>query len=298
MSGTVATGISAGTTTISATFGGITGSTPLTVTGATLISIDVTPANPSAPVGYKVQFKAMGNFSSGPQQDLTADVLWSSSNDPQASISNAGGSEGLASALQVGTSTIGATIAGVTGSTLLTITNSPLTSIVVAPATPSIALGTKQPFTATAHFMDGSTLDVTGQASWSSSALGVATVNNAGIASSVAAGTATVTAALGGANGSAMLTVTPATLVSIAVTPAAPSTAVGTTVNFIATGTYSDSTTQIITAQVLWNSTNSAVATISTGGGTEGVANAVASGDTTIQATLGSVTGSTTLHVN
>jgi hypothetical protein len=73
---------------------------------------------------------------------------------------------------------------------------------------------------------------------------------------------------------------------------------VGTTVNFIATGTYSDSTTQIITAQVLWNSTNSAVATISTGGGTEGVANAVASGDTTIQATLGSVTGSTALHVN
>ena len=302
LNGTIATGISAGTTTISATFNGIFGSTPLTVTGATLTSIVVTPINPTAPVGFNVQFRATGNFSSGPTQDLTEDVLWSSSDDTRASVSNAGGSEGLASALQVGTSTISATIAGQTGSTLLTISTSPLTSIEVLPAAPSIALGTTQTFTATAHFMDTTSLDVTAQVSWGSSALGVATVSNAagtkGVATSVSAGSATVTASLNGATGNATLTVTPATLLSIAITPANATDIVGAMINYTAMGTYSDNSTQNITALVTWNSTNPAVATISNGGGSQGAANAVAAGDTNIEATLNAITATTSLHIN
>jgi hypothetical protein len=302
LNGTIATGISAGTTTISATFNGIFGSTPLTVTGATLTSIVVTPINPTAPVGFKVQFRATGNFSSGPTQDLTKDVLWSSSDDATASVSNAGGSEGLASALQAGTSTISASIAGQTGSTLLTVSTSPLASIEVLPAAPSIAPGTTQAFTATARFMDTTTLDVTDQVSWGSSALGVATVSNAagskGLATSVSAGTATITASLNGATGNATLTVTPATLLSIAITPANATDIVGAMINYTAMGTYSDNSTQNITALVTWNSTNPGVATISNGGGSQGAANAVAAGDTTIEATLNSITATTPLHIN
>jgi hypothetical protein len=234
-------------------------------------------------------------------QDLTADVFWSSSDDDNASISNAGGSEGLATALQAGTSTMGATIAGVTGSTLLTITTSPLTSIQVAPATASIALGTRQAFTAMAHFMDGTQLDVTEQVSWSSSALGVATVSNAagsrGLATSVSVGMASITAALGGANGSAMLTVTPATLVSIAISPLNASTPVATPLQFTATGTYSDATTQNITTLVTWNSSDTNVAAVSSAAGSEGLATPVTTGTTTISATLNSVSSNTTLTV-
>ena len=297
----VATGIAAGTTTISATFGGITGSTQLHVTGATLTSIVVTPVNPTAPVGFNVQFRATGNFSDNTTQDLTADVFWSSTDDDNASISNAGGSEGLATALQAGTSTMAASIAGVTGSTLFTITTSPLTAIQVAPAGPSIALGTRQAFTATAQFMDGSSLDVTEQVSWSSSALGVATVSNAagsrGLATSVSVGMATITAALGGANGSSVLTVTPATLMTITISPLNASTPLATPVQYTAMGTYSDSTTQNITTLVTWNSSDMGVATISTAPGSEGVATPVATGTTTISATLNSVSSNTTLTV-
>ena len=301
LNGEIATGIAAGTTTISATFSGVTGSTPLHVTGATLTAIVVTPANPTAPVGFNVQLHATGHFSDMTTQDLTADVFWSSTDDLNASVSNAGGSEGLATALQAGTSTMAASIAGVTGSTLFTITTSQLASIQVTPAAPSIALGTRQAFTATAYFMDGTMLDVTEQVSWSSSALGVATVSNAdgsrGLATSVSVGMAAITAALGGANGSAMLTVSPATLVSITIAPLDASTPLATPLQFTATGTYSDSTTQNITTNVTWNSGDPGVAAISTASGSEGLATPVATGTTTISATLNSVTANTTLTV-
>jgi hypothetical protein len=301
LNGTTATGLSAGVTTITATVGTVTGSTPLTVTGATLTSIDVTPVNPTLAVGFTRQFRAVGNFSSGPPQDLTADVFWSSSDDAAASVSNAGGSEGLVSALQAGTSVISASIAGVTGSTTLTVSNATLSSIQIDPPNPAIAAGTTQALTANGMFSDGSTLDVTSQVSWSSTMLTVATVSNAagtrGVVTAVNTGMSTIIASLGGLSGTTTLTVSPATLVSIAITPADPSTPLSTPQQFIAMGTYSDATTQDITTLVTWNSTDLNVATISSAAGSEGLATPVAAGMTTITATSSGTTGSTSLTV-
>ena len=61
---------------------------------------------------------------------------------------------------------------------------------------------------------------------------------------------------------STVLTVTAATLQSIAVTPANPSIAKGATQQFTATGTFSDNSTQNLTAQVTWASATTTVATI------------------------------------
>jgi len=76
-----------------------------------------------------------------------------------------------------------------------------LSSITVTPANPSIALGQMQQFTATGHFRNGSRQNLTASVLWNSSAPGVATINAAGLASSVAAGSMTITATF--------LTVTP-----------------------------------------------------------------------------------------
>lgn len=303
LTGTTATGLAAGTTTITATFNGVTGTAQLNVTGATLTSIDVTPATPSASVGFNLQFRAIGHFNNNTTQDLTADVLWNSSDPNAATVSNATGSEGLASALAPGATTISASIVGVTGQTVLTVTSSPLTMIEVNPPSASIALGTAQAFTATARFMDGSSLDVTAQVSWSSSMLGVATVSNTagskGLATSVSAGgPVTITASLNGANGSAQLTVNPATLLSIAVSPAMGTVTVGATVNFTAMGSYSDGSTQDITTLVTWTSLDTNVATVDNGAGTQGVATGVAAGDTTIQAALNTISATGALHVD
>jgi hypothetical protein len=111
---------------------------------------------------------------------------------------------------------------------------------------PSIAKATTEPFTATGTYSDGSTQNLTSQATWSSSNTSVATISTAGLASAVAAtGSTTIQASLSGVNGSIVLTVTArgATLQSIAVTPKNPSIAKGTTEPFTATGAYSDGNT-------------------------------------------------------
>lgn len=83
-----------------------------------------------------------------------------------------------------------------------------LNSISVSPANPSIAIGATQQFTATGTYSDGSTQDITTQVTWSSSNTSFATVSSSGLASGIAAGNTTITAALGGVTGSTVLTVT------------------------------------------------------------------------------------------
>src|SRR5207302_8376272 len=70
------TPVAIGTTNITATSGAISGSTQVTVTAAALVSIAVTPANASIPVGTTQQFTATGNFTDGSTQDLTATAQW------------------------------------------------------------------------------------------------------------------------------------------------------------------------------------------------------------------------------
>jgi type II secretory pathway component GspD/PulD (secretin) len=82
------------------------------------------------------------------------------------------------------------------------------------------------------------------------------------------------------------LTVTSATLRSIAISPAATAVAPGGTQQFTAVGTFSDGTTQDITSDVSWTSSNTAVATIGSGTGT---ALGQAAGSTQIIATMGSI---------
>ena len=118
-------GISVGSTSIRATLNDLTGSTVLGVISADLLSIDVTPANPTMHVGVTQQFAAMGNFSDGIRRDLTRQITWSSSSDSVMTISNAPDSRGFAQAVGVGTSTISAAWNGVTGSAMATVSPGP-----------------------------------------------------------------------------------------------------------------------------------------------------------------------------
>src|SRR6185369_5392098 len=147
--------------------------------------------------------------------------------------------------------------------------------------------------TATGTYSDNSTAVITGSVTWASATTSVATISTSGLAHGVAVGTSSISATLGAVSGSTVLTVTAATLTSIAVTPANPSIIVGANQQFVATGTYSDSSTAVITGSVTWASGTTAKATISAGG----LAHGVAVGTSTISATLGAVSGSTVLTV-
>ncbi len=285
-----------GKTTISATAGNVTGSTALTVTAATLKSIDVTPANPSVAKGSSQQFTATGTYSDNSTLDLTTQVTWASSDKNVATVSNAMGSAGLASTASAGTASISATLGNVTGATTLTVTAAVLQSITVAPGMATIAKGTQQAFTATGHYSDQSTQDLTTQVTWSSSDGNVASVTN-GVATGVGVGNATIGAAKGNVSGSASLTVSAATLQSIAVAPQTATIAKGTRQQFTATGKYSDNSTQDITTQVTWSSSDGNIASVSNAMGSNGSTTGVAVGLATITAAKGMVSGSAALQV-
>ncbi len=287
--GGLATGVAKGTSQISAASAGVTGKTTLTVGTAVLASIAVTPANPSIATGSTQQFSATGTYSDGSTKNLTTQVTWASSTTAVATIA----AGGLATGLAQSTSEISATLGAVTGSTTLTVGTAVLASIVVTPANPTIAKGTTSQFTATGTYSDGSTQNLTYSATWLSSNTAVATINPRGIATGVAQGTSQVSASSAGVTGSTTLTVGPAVLVSIAVTPANPSIAKGATKQFNATGTYSDGSTLDVTSSATWISSNTGVATITAGG----LATGAAQGTSQISASSAGATGSTTLTV-
>jgi hypothetical protein len=288
--------VAVGSTTVTAFSGSISGSASLTVTPALLVSIAVTPALPAIPQGMTQQFAATGTFTDGSMQNITSTAQWSSDTPAVATISNAL-SPGLATTAAQGTANITASVGSVSGSTTLSVTAAALISLAITPSAPSIALGTTQQFTATGTFTDGSTQDLTGTAAWSSDTVSTATINSAGLASSVAIGAATVTANSGSFTASTILTVTAAVPVSITINPAAATIPVGTTQQFTATGTFTDGTVQDVTQSGQWSSTAASVATISDSTGTSGLAATLGPGTTTIGISLGGVTSTASLTV-
>ena len=221
-------------------------------------------------------------------------MTWASATTSVATINTAG----LATAVATGTSTISAMLGGITGSTVLTVTAAALMSIVVTPADPAIPEGEVQPFTATGTYSDNSTQDLTSQVTWASATTSVATIASDGLASGLAAGTTTVSATLGDVSGSTVLTVTPAVLEMIMVTPDNPAVSKGATESFMAMGMYSDNSTVDLTTQVTWGSSDTSVATISNDSGTQGLATAVGDGTSSISASLDGISGSTTITVS
>ena len=296
----LATAVALGTSQITATMGTINGSTVMTVAAPVLASIAVSPSNPSVPQGSPEQFSALGTFSDNSTSDVTSQVTWASSDQTVATISNSAGSQGLATTLKVGTTSITATSGAISASTVLTVTAS-LVSITIAPESPSVPKGETEQFTATGNLSDSTTEDLTTQVTWASSATSVATVSNAtgsnGLATAVSQGTSTITATLSGISGSTVMTVSAPVLQSIVVAPANPNVPKGETEQFHATGTFSDHSTSDISSQVNWTSSATAIATISNTTGTQGLATAVALGSSTITATLNGINGTTSINV-
>ena len=283
-------GLSAGNVSITASSGSISDSASLTVTNATLNAIDVTPTNDSIPLGLLQQFTATGFFSDSTTQDITNTVTWNSSSTNVAAITVSG----MVSARDLGNTTISAAWESVSGSTSLNVNAANLSSIAILPGNATIAQSTSQQLSAIGTFNDGGTRNLTNLVAWTSSQTTVATVGaSTARAHGLSPGIAMITATLGSVMNSVTLTVTNATIVSIAVRPFGRSIAPGTKVNFAAAGTFSDSNTQDITPDATWQSDNTAVATVST----TGTATGVATGTANIRAALNGVVGSASLSV-
>jgi uncharacterized protein YjdB len=292
-------GAAVGATTVSARFQGKTGTSPFTVTNATLISITVVPVNPVIAKGTTVQLAAQGTFSNGIVQDLTNQVTWSSGNSGIATVSTAAGTLGLVTGVGVGNTPITATLTGIAGSTTVTVSAATVSSITITPPVATIASGTTLQLRAACNLSDGTSQDCTNNATWSSNNSSIAAVNSGGILGLVKGGnlgSATISASFNGMQGTAAITVTKATLVAITVLPDV-SIAVGTTVQLTASGEFSDETTQDLTTQVSWTSDNEPVAQVSNTAPQQGLVTGLGQGSALITATLNGIHGSTNVTV-
>lgn len=302
----LATAVSAGTTTITATMAGYTGqissSATLTVTGtggsngpgnADITTITVIPGSQSvASPNQTSQFIAIGATASGATADLTSQVAWTSSSTAIATIT----SKGLATGVSQGTSTITAIYANSDGSIangtatfeVIGGTTEMFTALTILPSTQSVSASGQ-----TGNFIALATLGSTGlqedvtnssEIAWYSSIPSIVTITSGkasgnGVASGVSAGSSNITAELTNPDGSVL---TAAAAITVTLTPAPepllsltiiPSTiTVGNlqdTGQFLAVGTYSTSpTVRDLTNSVTWVSSEPDVFPVDSSNGT------------------------------
>lgn len=284
-----ATAIAAGDATVTATVQGITGQTTVSAVDLTVSQLQIIPATVQLAIGTTTRLTAIATFADQSTQDVSSQVGWLSSNTAVATVD----STGLVTGVAAGSTTLSASLLGVTASTSIQVNNTSVSALQVIPAVTTIALGTKSQLQAIATFADGSTQDVSSQVQWSSNDPFIAGVDSLGLVTGSGIGQATVTATLGAISRSATLTVTNAIATALQVIPPTASLPKGAKLQFQAIATFSDNSSQDVTNQVNWNSSDISVATIDL----NGEATAFSEGGADISANFLGVTSNTVLLV-
>jgi len=290
-------GLKTGLVRLTVSSGAISAEAQITVTAAVLQTIAITPVDGSVPQGLDLEFHASGHFSDGQNRDISDQVIWASSQEEVASISNLPGSTGRAHGKTVGESEISAQLNGVSASTQLTVSQAVVQSIDVSGASPSLPNGLTRQFSALGHFSDGQSAPITDQVNWTSSDESVAVIGADGLATAKKPGNTQIRATLGAVTGQAELLVSEALLESLTIEPADSQLPKGLTSQLTATGHYSDGSPRNLTEEVTWSSSNESAATVSNAEGRHGQARALEIGETTVKAQLGAQEATTPLTV-
>lgn len=284
-----------GSASLHVVIGGKSADAPVAVAKAPVASVSVSPSAPSVAIASTVQFTASTRDASGNALSGRT-ISWSSSNTAVATISAAGVAGGVAA----GTVTITATSEGVSGQATLTVTTTapppppPVATVTVSLGSSSVTAG--QGTQATALLKDAGGNVLTGRTiAWSSSNTAVATVNATGAVTSLAAGTAKITATSEGKSGFATLTVTAPVVPVAAVTVSLGASSLTTGQTTQATAVTKDASGNVLTGRLItWSSSNTTVATVSS----SGLVSALAGGTAQITATSESKSGSASLSVS
>lgn len=234
-----------------------------------------------------------------PSNATATTVVWTSSNTAIATVN----SDGLVTAVNVGTATITATIDGTTikDNVEVTVTEPviPVTGVVINEGSFSVEEGGTKQLTATITPANATNTNLI----WASSNTGVATVSNTGLVTAIGAGTATITATADGTSikGSVVATVTASgpgvAVTGITVTP----TEYGMFINDNTQLTCTVEPSNAANKNVTWTSSNNGIAVVSPiGDGSTCVVTSIGTpGDVIITATTvdGSFQASTNIKV-
>ncbi len=162
-----------------------------------------------------------------------------------------------------------------------------LETISISPLPSPLPMGASRKFTAIAHYRGGSQAELVSGVTWTSSDPQVLPTTAEGMATAANQGTANLQATLEKTSASASVTVVPATVVALAVSPTDETIIVSGELQLKVSATSSDGHVEDVTRRVQWTSSTPTVVTITTGG----VARGLAQGRSTIVAELATSLG-------
>lgn len=173
--------------------------------------VEVTPISVTLNIGQAQQFAATPKNAAG-TVIAGKSASWQSSNGTVASID----ATGSVRALSAGTATVTATVDGQVGAATVTVLALPVAVVAITPSTATVVFGGTYPLTVALTDSLGATLSGR-TVTWTSSNSAVATVSAAGLVTAVALGSTIVTATAEGRSATSLITVTPNTAVTYAV---------------------------------------------------------------------------------
>lgn len=212
------TGITQGTSVITATSEGVNGTTPATVNPAPVNSVVLSPAVTQLHVGQTSQLTATVTDVNG-QPVSGATVTFSSNNTNIAAVASLTSTTAQVTAgPSTGSATITGTSGSKTGQATVLVTQVPVDSVNVTASHLSLTVGRQDTLTATAFDSAGNPLPGRPVA-WKSGSPTIASVNSAGIVQTLKPGTVVVFATISGVQGSVVLQVNPVPVGSVKIAP-------------------------------------------------------------------------------
>lgn len=189
-------------------------------------TVEITPATVNAVVGQKLKFTALAKDASGKTVNLKPSV-WLAGPDDIAGVDESG----AVTLYSAGEARVGAMIGGVTGYAMVIVRPAPVSSIDIAPVIAPIVVGGALKLDAIGRSSNG---DPRGEAviEWVSDNPAVATVDQAGVATGLKPGKATLRASVGKATSAVTVEVVTNPVNSLAISPNSTKARTGDVVRF------------------------------------------------------------------
>ena len=279
------TALSAGTTTITATYEGQSNDVSISVKALT--GLVISPSSATLAIAESQQLSVTGLYSDNSNEVLDTLVTWESSDSSIANISTSG----VVLAVSGGTSSITASLGEVSEIVQITVLQD-LGSITITPITSTLKVSETVQLTATNIFPNGTTQDITSLVSWSVANSEVFEVSDTGLVTALSTGTAAVSATYEGLSTQQNISVK--ALTALAISPTTVTLAIASSEQLVLSGIYSDNSNETLNNSVTWKSSNSNVASISNTGEVLGIS----PGTVSISANVGEVTSNLNVTIS
>ena len=271
------TGLSEGSTFITARCGEVSATCKVTVNPIPASNIEITSGNLTLTIGSTTKLTAKVS----PDNTTHPEVDWSSSDTGIATIA----ADGTVTAESLGTAIITAKCGNVSATCTVTVIPVPSEGIVISPSELTMLLGDEYALNATVYPENTTDKNVT----WGSENPAVASVSSTGVVTALSLGTTNITARNGNSTANCQVTVKPVVATGISLNVKDETLFVASSTQLVATISPSNVTDKTIT----WTSSKPEIATVSDQGEVLGIS----VGSTTVTATIGNVSASAQINV-